>query len=185
MEYGLEFFATIGHIMTGIGTITLAILLYGTFKHMNAATRATEIQTEYKFRPLVGPTGVIRKISSDEEKTRIEITIKNFGDLPATNVSVYSISKLTQVSKEEVRSSNKIDLGPVLPNMEKHYWFDIDNIIIDGAKKANGKISSGLLFEYPLAFGKSEYGMISEINPENFGFVHKDMWVFSPPMSLD
>lgn len=183
MEYGLEFFATIGHIMTGIGTITLAILLYRTFKHMNAATRAAEIQTEYKFRPWIGPTGAIRKIDSNERKTRLEVTIKNFGDLPATNVSVYCMTKATPVSREEIRTSNKIDLGPVLPNMEKHYWLDIDNTIIDNAKKSNGSISSGLLFEYPLAFGKSEYGMISDVDPENFGFVHKDMWVLSPSMS--
>lgn len=181
MEYDLEFLATIGHLMTGIGTITLAVLLYRTFKHMNASTKAANIQTEFKFRPWVGPTGVIRHLDTDAEKTRIEITIKNFGDLPATNVSAYGIAKTTQVTKDQVRA-NKVDLGPILPNMEKHYWFDIPNEIIEGAKKQGSKISGGMLFEYPLSFGKSEYGMISEIDPESFKFIHKEMWVNSPSM---
>lgn len=151
---------------------------------METATKATEIQTEYKFRPWVGPTGVIREIDSDNTRKQIEITIKNYGDLPATNVSVYSIVKQTQVIKGEIRSNSakKIDLGPILPNMEKRYWLHIEKDIIQAAKQNNSKIYSGMIFEYPLAFGNSEYGLISEIDPETFSFVHKDMWVQSPPL---
>lgn len=183
MEYDLEFVATIGHLMTGFGTTVLAVLLYKTFRHLEASTRAANIQTEYKLRPWVGPTGAIQQLGKDSKKTRIEITIKNFGDLPATNVAVYSIVKTSDVTKEEIRRSAKVDLGPVLPNMEKHYWLDIPNEIIEGAKKANIKFFGGLLFEYPLSYGNSEYGMISEIDPESFKFVHKEMWVHSPSMS--
>lgn len=129
-----------------------------------------------------GPTGAIQQLGKDAKKTRIEITIKNFGDLPATNVAVYSLAKTTDVKKEELRSSPKVDLGPVLPNMEKHYWFDIPNEVIDEAIKSKTKISGGLVFEYPLSYGNSEYGMISEIDPETFKFVHKEMWVHSPSM---
>lgn len=55
MEYDLEFLATIGHLLTGFGTIVLAVLLYKTFRHLEASTRAANIQTEYKLRPWVGP----------------------------------------------------------------------------------------------------------------------------------
>jgi len=37
-----------------------------------------------------------------------------------------------------------------------------------------------LYFEYPVTDGKSGYGMISEYDPQNNGFTHKDMWVESP-----
>lgn len=182
MEYDLEFVATMGHLMTGFGTIILAFLLYKTFRHLEASTRAANIQTEYKLRPWVGPTGAIQQLFRDAKKTRIEITIKNFGDLPATNVIAYSIASISEIAKDEVHKSSKVDLGPVLPNMEKHYWFDIPNEVIDEAIKSKTKISGGLLFEYPLSYGNSEYGMISEIDPETFKFVHKEMWVHSPSM---
>lgn len=64
--------------------------------------------------------------------------------------------------------------------MEKRYWLDVDNEIIKKAKESNQKIITGILFEYPLSFGKSEYGLISEVSTESFNFVHTEMWVTSP-----
>jgi hypothetical protein len=181
MELSLEFFATTGHLMTGFGTIVLSILLYRTFRHLRAATRASEIQTEYKFRPWIGPTGQIKELFTDQKKKRFEVILKNFGDLPATNVTAYSLAKPGQISKDEIKSGYKVDLGPILPNMEKHFWLDVDLEILQKAKEV-GSFYTGMIFEYPLAFGKSEYGMISETNIEKLAFVHKDMWVYSPPL---
>ncbi len=184
MDPSLEFLATIGHLMTGFGTILLSILLYKSFRHLETATKATEIQTEFKFRPWVGPTGLIREIGQESGKKRFEITIKNFGDLPANEVLVSSIVKNQKITKEELQSqkTTRISLGPVLPNMEKRYWLDVENSILEQAKKQGGKISTGVLFEYPLSFGRSEYGLISEIDPDSFKFVHTDMWVASPEL---
>jgi len=178
----LELFATIGHLMTGFGTLIAVVLLYRTLKHLEASTRVAIIQTEFKFRPWVGPTGIIREANSDQKKKQFEIMIKNFGDLPASNVAVFSVVRSAKMSKDDIRAgaTTKVDLGPVLPNMEKRFWLDIDSEIIQGARQAGTSIWSGVIFEYPLAFGKSEYGLISEINPETFLFVHKEMWVHSP-----
>jgi len=68
----------------------------------------------------------------------------------------------------------------LLPNMEKHYWVFIDSRLIKKAKEGSEKIFSALYFEYPMTDGKSGYGMISEYDPQNNGFTHKDMWVESP-----
>ena len=184
MELSLEFFATVGHLMTGFGTLFAVVLLFRTLKHLEASTRVAIIQTEFKFRPWVGPTGVIREANSNQEKKQFDIIIKNFGDLPASNVTVYSIVKSSKISRDDIRAetATKVDLGPVLPNMEKRFWLDIANEIIDGARQTNSSVWSGVVFEYPLPFGKSEYGLISEIDPETFLFVHKDMWVKSPPI---
>jgi hypothetical protein len=67
--------------------------------------------------------------------------------------------------------------------MEKHFWLDVDIDIIQKAKDSGKKFCTGMIFEYPLAFGKSEYGMISETDTQEFAFVHKDMWVYSPPLN--
>ena len=72
------------------------------------------------------------------------------------------------------------NLGPLLPNMEKHYWIFIDSELMKKAKEGTEKIYSALYFEYPVAGGKSGYGMISEYDPKNDDFTHKDMWVKSP-----
>lgn len=184
MEYGLEFFATIGHLMTGVGTIALSILLYRTFKHMNASTRATEIQTEHKFRPWIGPTGTIREANSGSDKKRFEIMIRNYGEYAATGVTVTSLVKLEKIAKDDLKSktNSHVSLGPLLPTMEKRFWFDMDDQTIKKAKEASTKIFVGIVIEYPLTFGESEYGVISEVDPETLSFVHKDMWVQSPPL---
>jgi len=169
--------------MTGVGTIVLVVLLYRTLNHLAIATRANEIQTEYKFRPWIGPTGTIKETNLDENNKRFEIMVKNFGDLPAIDVTVSSTVKLDKVTRDELKSQTKsISLGPILPNMEKKYWLDISNEMIEKAKQNDGKIFSGVLFEYPLSFGKSEYGLISEINTSSFTFTHKDMWTSSPSL---
>lgn len=184
MDYALDLIGTIGHMMTGVGTIILSILIYRTFKHLNASTRAAEIQTEYKFRPWIGHTGVIKEISSDSNKKQFEIMIKNYGDLPATEVIVSSLVKDHKITKDEIKTHaiNHISLGPILPNMEKRYWLDVKNSIIETAKNENGQIFTAILLEYPLSFGKSEYGLISEINTSSFAFTHIDMWAFSPQL---
>lgn len=184
MEYGLEFVATIGHLMTGFGTIILSILLYRTFKHMEASTQATKIQTEYKFRPWVGPTGAIREINSDSNKKQFEVIIRNYGEYAATDVAVTNLVKLEKITKDDLKSKtdSRVSLGPLLPNMEKRFWFDIDTQTIKNAKESNTKIFSGIIFEYPLTFGQSEYGMISEIDPQTLIFTHMDMWVQSPSL---
>lgn len=184
MEFNLELIGTIGHLMTGVGTIILSVLIYKTFKHLNASTKAAEIQTEYKFRPWIGHTGVIKEISSDSNKKQFEILIKNYGDLPATDVTVSSLVKDHKITKDEIKTqaTNHISLGPILPNMDKRYWLDVDNNIIEKAKNENGKFFTAILFEYPLSFGKSEYGLISEVNTSSFLFTHVDMWTFSPQL---
>lgn len=187
MEYSLEFFATVGHLMTGIGTIVLSILLYKTFRHMEASTRATELQTEHKFRPWIGPTGNIREIDSTHERKRFEIMIRNYGEYAATEVTVRNLIKLEKMTRDEIKSKsdNIVNLGPLLPNMEKRFWCDIDNQLIMKTKDTDSKIVVGIIIEYPLTIGKSEYGMISEVDPNTLSFVHKDMWVQSPSIKSD
>ena len=173
--------------MTGGGTIVLSVLLYRTFKHLETVSRATESQTEYKFRPWIGPAGTIHEVAAGSDKKRFEIVIKNYGEYAANDLTVINLIKTEAMSRDELKSKaeTRLSLGPLLPTMEKRFWFDIDNHAIKKAKDAGSKIFVGVIIEYPLTFGKSEYGMISELDLETMGFVHKEMWVQSPPLRLD
>jgi len=99
----LALIATMGHLMTGVGTVVLVILIIKTLKHMEVATRFTEVQTNYKFRPWVGPSNIIKEIESDDKNNRFEIMLKNFGDLPAPSVTVKSIVSESQITRVEDR----------------------------------------------------------------------------------
>ncbi|KAG2475727.1 MAG: hypothetical protein NPMRTH5_1400001 [Nitrosopumilales archaeon] len=72
---------------------------------------------------------------------------------------------------------NSYDLGPVMPTMEKHYWFFIDSETWKKADAGLKPLFTGIYFEYSHAGKKSGYGMISEYNPSTENFVHRDMWI--------
>ena len=183
----LALIATIGHLMTGVGTVVLVIVIIKTLKHMEIATRFTEIQTNYKFRPWIGPSNTIREIDGDEKHSRFEILLKNFGDLPAASVTVISIISENPITREQIvdaqSSSGNIhvfNIGPMLPNMEKRYWLYVPNESIKNSINLKKVIHTGMYFRYENLKKKNGYGMISEMNPQTKSFVHKDMWVDTP-----
>ena len=142
----------------------------------------SKIETEYRLRPWIGPVNSIKSLPPNGETNQYDCTIKNYGELPAKNVKAYCKID-TKIMDREVFKSNPgktFNLGPLLPNMEKHYWVFIDSSLIKKAKEGSEKIFSALYFEYPVTGGQSGYGMISEYDPKNDGFIHKDMWVESP-----
>ena len=179
--------ATLGHLMTGVGTVVLVILIIKTLKHMETATRFTEIQTNYKFRPWIGPSNAIKEIEGDLKNTRFEIPLKNFGDLPAANVTVIALVSQNNISREQITSDNPdsknihvFNIGPMLPNMEKRYWLYVSNDLIKSSVDSGKIIHTGMYFKYENLNIKNGYGMISELNPQTKSFVHKDMWVDTP-----
>ena len=174
---------TISAVGTAVATIALVILLYRTIKQMEATVNLSRIQTEYRFRPWVGPTNSIKELTNSiNGKRQFEVVVKNFGEIPAEHVMAYFKHDDKLISKNDLKSENveSFNLGPVLPNMEKHYWFLLDHDLIDKAKEGKEKIFTAVYFEYPVSGGKSGYGMISEYNAQTNGFVHKEMWVETP-----
>lgn len=187
MEYSLEFFATIGHLMTGFGSVVLVIVLLKTFRHLEATTRLSKLEAEYKLRPWVGPcTGIKRIENSINGKVQFSITLKNFGDLPASGIKAKSIVDTKILTKESLKqSSTEFNLGPLLPNMEKNYWFFVDHEIWDKITNGGGgTLFTALYFEYPSMTGTNGYGMISEYNKKNDSFVHKEMWIDYPEIKI-
>jgi len=186
----LALIATMGHLMTGIGTVILVILIIKTLRHMEIATKFTEIQTNYKFRPWIGPSNTIKEIEGDEKNTRFEIMLKNFGDLPAASVTVISLTSETPITREQIipgPSASKnifvFNIGPMLPNMEKRYWLYVSKDLINKVLESKKIIHAAMYFQYENLEKKNGYGMISELNPVTKSFVHKDMWVDTPDLN--
>jgi len=180
MEGSLEIWITMAHWITGIATVVLAVALIKTFKHMAAVTKMTSIETEYRLRPWIGPTGPIKKMEkSISDDCQFDITIRNYGELPANAVTAKFVNSNKSLTRESLQSNNVIsyDLGPVMPTMEKHYWFFIDSETWKKADSGLEPLFTGLYFEYNHAGKKSGYGMLSEYNSTTKNFVHKDMWI--------
>lgn len=183
----LALIATMGHLMTGIGTIVLVILIVKTLRHMKIATRFAEIQTDYKFRPWIGPSNPIKEIEGDEKNIRFEIMLKNFGDLPAPSVTVISMISDVQITREQItsdqgssKSVHVFNIGPMLPNMEKRYWLYVNKDLFTNSLASKKIIHTAMYFRYDNVKKTNGYGMISELNPETKSFVHKEMWVDTP-----
>ena len=177
----LTLIATVGHLMTGVGTVVLIFLVVKTLRHMQVATKLTEIQTQFKYRPWIGPSNSIREIDNNEKSYRFEIPVKNFGDLPSANVIAMAIVSENLITREQLKTSQDVfNLGPILPGMEKRYWLHIDSNLIKNAISSKKIIYTGMYFGYEIARQKNGYGMISEFNPETKSFVHKEMWADTP-----
>ncbi|MHA7646519.1 hypothetical protein [Nitrosopumilus sp. S4] len=186
-EHALEFWVGVAHWLTGVGTIVLAIALFRTFKHLEASTRMSKIETEYRLRPWIGPTsGIQRMESSINGQIQFSITIKNFGDLPASHVKAKSLVSLKPLSKDSLKESlSEFNLGPILPHMEKSYWFFIEPEMWEKISNGSDSLYVALYFEYPSLTGSNGYGSISDYNKNNQTFVHKEMWLDYPQPTLD
>ncbi len=180
MGGSLEMWVTLAPWTTGVATVVLAVALIKTFTHMQAVTKMSAIETEYRLRPWIGPTGTIKKMEkSISDDCQFDITIKNYGELPATSVIAKFVRSNKPLTRESFQSSdvNSFDLGPVMPTMEKHYWFFIDSEAWKKADSGSESLYTGLYFEYEHSGKKSGYGMLSEYSSSAKNFIHKDMWI--------
>jgi hypothetical protein len=181
-----ELLSVIGSLATAIATIVLVILLWRTIRQMEATVVLSRIQTEFRFRPWIGPVNGIKSMGKNAEgKHQFEITIRNYGELPSTRVNVLFCSGDTMIRKEDiVFDKDAFNLGPLLPTMEKHYWFFIDEEEFTKVKMKQRDLFIAVSFEYPVTNKTSSYNMISQYNPDMERFVHKDMWIVGSEPSM-
>ena len=125
----------------------------------------------------------------DEKNNRFEIMLKNFGDLPASNVTVTSLISDSLITRDQIvpsTGSSKdtfvFNIGPMLPDMEKRYWLYVRKNLFNDALDSKKIIYTGMYFEYENLKKKNGYGMISELNPVTKNFTHKEMWVDTPDL---
>lgn len=167
-------------MLNTIGTIFLIVLFWKTIKHLEESSRNAKIQTNYRFRPWVGPSNGIKQMSADDNRHQFGVDIKNYGEIPASNILAMFKMKNEMMSREILKNPedlNCFNLGPLLPNMEKKYWFFIDSEPVEQAKDGKSNIFTLIYFSYDHLGGKSGYGMISQFDPKTNSFLHKEMWV--------
>jgi uncharacterized repeat protein (TIGR01451 family) len=171
----------IAGVFLDVGVI---LLLWKTVKDFAELAKVSKLQTEVRFRPWVGPNGGIELLREDGQKKQYSITMKNFGEVPASNVIVTctitdsmpdKLSFMNHNDKSE--SKNQFQMGPLLPGMEKKYWVFIENERYIKAMEGTSNIFIFIYFLYLFSGGKSGYGMISQLDNKTNNFVHKEMWI--------
>lgn len=170
----------IGSIGTAIGTIALVFLFWKTIQQLEETVKLSKIQSNYRFRPWIGPLNNIQFMSTKDDREQFSITIKNYGEIPASNVVAKYIMKTEPITKEIIKKpelSSSFNLGPLLPNMEKRYWFFIDSDLIKKTKNGSTQIFTALYFTYEHHGGNSGYGTISQYDSTTDSFIHKEMWI--------
>lgn len=147
---------------------------------MEETSKLSRVQVAHRFRPWIGPSSGIEFMhTTPEGRQQFVITLKNYGEIPASNVVAIFTMK-NEMPSRDILSSDGIDkfsLGPLLPNMEKRYWFFIDSDAMQKTKDGNAQVFVALYFAYEYAAGRSGYGMISHFDAKANAFVDKDMWV--------
>ena len=183
---GLTELEQVASVIEAFATIGLVFLLWHTVRQMQHTVNLHRIQAEYHLRPWIGPQSSIKLLNPNVDgRHQFDITIKNYGELPSMDaIASYKLRK-TIIRRDETQSEpdHTFNLGPMLPNMEKHYWFFIDSDLIQKAKEGKEQIFISLYFQYKFAESTSGYGMISQFEPNSNGFIHKDMWVDAPGTS--
>lgn len=173
-------FEAVGSIATAAATIVLVVLLYRTVKQFESTVEVSRIQTEYRFRPWIGHLGAIKKMDdSINGDCQFSITVRNFGELPASGVDAKFalFSKLPTKDELKTTDMSTFSLGPMLPSMDKQYWFFIPSDKWKKAADGEEKIFTALYFDYVASGKKSGYGIISEYNPDAKNFIHREMWI--------
>lgn len=181
MEDVLTTLGQIGSIGTAIGTILLVFLFWKTIKQLEETVKLSRIQSVYRFRPWVGPINNIQFMSTTSNgQDQFSISVKDYGEIPAANVIAKFTMKTEPVTKEILKNPDlftSFNLGPLLPNMEKRYWFFIDSNLIEKVRKGTGQVFIVLQFTYEHHGGNSEYGSISQYDGTTNMFIHKEMWI--------
>jgi uncharacterized repeat protein (TIGR01451 family) len=171
----------IAGVFLDVGVI---LLLWKTVKDFAELAKVSKLQTEVRFRPWVGPNGGFELLREDGQKKQYSITMKNFGEVPASNVIVTCTitdsmpDKLSFLNhNNNTESKNQFQLGPLLPGMEKKYWVFIENERYRKAMEGTSNLFIFIYFLYLFSGGKSGYRMISQLDNKTNNFVHKEMWI--------
>jgi hypothetical protein len=174
-----EYSEIIGVVLEAI----VIILLWKTVKDFSELAKVSKLQTEVRFRPWVGPSGGFELLREDDSKKQYSIALKNFGEVPASNVIVTcTISdtkpdKSNRMNNSKSNGNNQFQIGPLLPGMEKRYWVFIENERYRKTMEGASNIFILIYFSYVYSGGKSGYGMISQLDNKTSNFVHKEMWI--------
>jgi hypothetical protein len=163
--------------------MAVVVLLWRTVKDFAELAKVSKLQTQVRFRPWVGPSGGFEFLRDDNDKKQYSIAMKNFGEVPASNVIVTSTISETKPDKSSAldvskqNGTSEFHIGPLLPGMEKRYWVFIENERYRKTVEGTSDLFVFIYFTYLFSGGKSGYGMISQLDSKTNNFVHREMWI--------
>ncbi len=163
--------------------MAVVVLLWRTVKDFAELAKVSKLQTQVRFRPWVGPSGGFEFLRDDNDKKQYSIAMKNFGEVPASNVIVTSTISETKPDKSSAldgsrqNGASEFHIGPLLPGMEKRYWVFIENERYRKTVEGTSNLFVFIYFSYVYSGGKSGYGMISQLDSKTNNFVHREMWI--------
>lgn len=170
-------------VISGMAQVAIVFILWKTVKDFGETAKVSKIQVEHRFRPWIGPSSGIEYVRKDNGQHQYAISVKNYGQIPASNVKVLFTVKNDEMPTRGIlfntseSSIDEFDLGPLLPFMEKRYWIFIDSEMIQRSKEDKRQIFIGLYFAYEYSKERSGYGMFSYLDANTNIFVHKEMWI--------
>ena len=170
-------------IMAVFLEMAVVVLLYKTVKDFAELAKVSKLQTQVRFRPWVGPSGGFEFLRDDNDKKQYSIAMKNFGEVPASNVIVTSTisdtkpDKSSALDRSKQAGASEFHIGPLLPGMEKRYWVFVENERYRKTMDGSSNLFVFIYFTYLYSGGKSGYGMISQLDSKTNNFVHREMWL--------
>jgi hypothetical protein len=85
-----------------------------------------------------------------------------FSSYPASGVKVRSVVDITPLTRESLKQPlSEFSLGPLLPHMEKSYWFFVTPSMWDKISNDMETLYVAAYFEYASLTGSNRYGIIS------------------------
>ena len=85
----LETIGQIGSIGTAVATVALVLLFWKTIQQLGETVKVSRIQITHRFRPWIGPFDSIKQMAVEAGREKFSITVKNYGELPSSNVIVF------------------------------------------------------------------------------------------------
>ena len=103
-------------IGTAIGTVALVFMFWKTIKQLEETVKLSRLQAVHRFRPWVGPLNSIELMSTSQDRQQFSITLKNYGEIPASNVLAMFMMKNEMITRDAIKNSKGADsfnLGPL------------------------------------------------------------------------
>ena len=172
----LDFILNIAFIIGSFGLVTWLYFWSRNIRNVRITIHLTELQV----RPWVGPvdSGIVLKSTSSEGKEKYIIKIKNFGMTKTKNVTANFIIQDHKFNRENVIDSpnDRLDLGPLHPEMEKDYWFYVDSDTMQQARINHSQIFVGIHISYEAQEDSNGYGLMYQYNNQTDVFDRIETW---------
>ncbi len=162
---GIGFWINVG---AGIATVVLVVIVW-------IQTRQTQQQMDSTLRPWIGA----RFRLQFENPQTLMLAYTNYGQIPPQNITAYNLISDKQITRYgilEYSTTSKLDLGTIMPNMNKELRIDTATEQLKSVL-AGASFYVGIIIQYSYASKKKgAYGVIYHYRREKQLFEISEEW---------